>query len=113
MLNRVILAAVFVGGMSAAAGDATATATDTTKQQRLEAIRHARVWSATNVRTIDLKRGPQGPFAFPPGETVTCDFAPKEHGKGTTRKFECVLPSGRELKVYECPWCRGWHLSSR
>jgi len=21
--------------------------------------------------------------------------------------------SGRELKVYECPWCRGWHLSSR
>jgi hypothetical protein len=21
--------------------------------------------------------------------------------------------SGRELNVYECPWCRGWHLSSR
>jgi len=21
--------------------------------------------------------------------------------------------SGKELKVYECPWCRGWHLSSR
>ena len=21
--------------------------------------------------------------------------------------------SGRELKVYECSWCRGWHLSSR
>jgi hypothetical protein len=21
--------------------------------------------------------------------------------------------TGRELRVYECPWCRGWHLSSR
>ena len=21
--------------------------------------------------------------------------------------------SGKELKVYECSWCRGWHLSSR
>jgi hypothetical protein len=21
--------------------------------------------------------------------------------------------TGRELSVYECVWCRGWHLSSR
>ena len=21
--------------------------------------------------------------------------------------------TGRELQVYECVWCRGWHLSSR
>ncbi len=21
--------------------------------------------------------------------------------------------TGKELSVYECPWCRGWHLSSR
>ena len=21
--------------------------------------------------------------------------------------------SGRELNVYRCPWCHGWHLSSR
>ena len=21
--------------------------------------------------------------------------------------------SGKELRVYECSWCRGWHLSSR
>ena len=21
--------------------------------------------------------------------------------------------TGTELKVYECAWCRGWHLSSR
>lgn len=57
------------------------------------------MWSATNVRTIDITRGPQGPFAFPPGETVTCEFTPKSHGKGSTPKFECALPSGRALKV--------------
>ena len=21
--------------------------------------------------------------------------------------------TGKELNVYECPWCHGWHLSSR
>lgn len=21
--------------------------------------------------------------------------------------------TAKELNVYECPWCRGWHLSSR
>jgi len=95
--TRLVVACVFVWGVWAATGDAVATGV--TRNQRLEAIRHARVWSATNVRTIDIKRGPQGPFAFQPDETVTCEFRPKSHGQGSTRKFECVLPSGRALKV--------------
>ena len=96
MLTRVILASVLVlGGW--AAGHAAPK--DVTREQRLDAIRHAKVWSATNVRAMDIKRGPQGPFAFQPGETVTCEFTPKSHGKGSTPKFECALPSGRELKV--------------
>lgn len=95
--TRVIVASVFVWAVWAAAG--AAASTHVTRSERLEAIRHARVWSATNIRTIDLKRGPQGPLAFQPGETVTCEFTPKSHGAGSTRKFECVLPSGRALKV--------------
>ena len=97
MQTRVILAVVFVLGVWAAAGRAAPT--DVTRAQRLEAIHHAKVWSATKVGSMDIMRGPQGPFAFPPGETVTCEFTPKEHGKGSTRKFECALPSGRALKV--------------
>jgi hypothetical protein len=92
-----ITACIFVLGAWAATGHTEAT--DVTRDQRLEAIRHAKVWSATNVRSVDIKRGPQGPFAFQPGETVTCEFTPKSHGKGSTLKFECALPSGRALKV--------------
>jgi len=95
--TRVILAGVFVLSALAAAGRAAEA--DVTREQRLAAIRHARVWSATNVRAMDLMHGPQGSLAFQPGETVTCTFTPKEHGKGSTPKFECALPSGRALKV--------------
>lgn len=94
-MHRLILTCVLVIG--AAVGHAADE--KVTRDQRLKAIRHAKVWSPTNVRSMDIKRGPQGSFAFPSGETVTCDFAPKPHGSGSTRKFECALPSGRSLKV--------------
>lgn len=97
MQKRIILAVALAVGVWAAAGRAAPP--DVTRERRLEAIRHAKVWSATNVRTMDLMRGPQGPRAFAPGATVTCAFTPKPHGKGSTPKFECALPSGRALKV--------------
>ena len=67
--------------------------------QRLDAIRHAKVWASTDVRSKNLKAGPQGPLAFQPGETVACDFIDEPHGKGSTPKFHCRLPSGRDIKV--------------
>ena len=70
-----------------------------TRAQRDEAIRHASLWSPTNVREMNLKTGPAGPDAFAPGQTVECAFAPKKHGSGSTPKFDCTLPSARELKV--------------
>ena len=70
-----------------------------TKAQRLEAIHHAQVWKATDVRASNLKAGPQGPSAFKPNETVTCDFALREHGSGSTPKFACATAPGHELKV--------------
>jgi hypothetical protein len=69
------------------------------RERRLDAIRHAQVWTATDVPAMDLKAGPQGPLAFPAGATVRCDFTPGSHGRGSTLKFDCALPSGRALKV--------------
>ena len=68
-------------------------------ERRLDAIHHAKVWTAGDVAAVDLKAGPQGPLAFRPGQTVRCDFVPRPHGRGSTLKFDCALPSGRELKV--------------
>jgi hypothetical protein len=48
---------------------------------------------------MDLKTGPRGPSAFAAGATVTCNFVSRPHGSGSTPKFTCALPSGRELKV--------------
>jgi hypothetical protein len=70
-----------------------------TRAQRLEAIRHARVWAPTDVAAMNIKAGPGGPRAFRAGETVTCDFVEHKHGQGNTQKFDCRLPGGRELKV--------------
>jgi hypothetical protein len=98
MLTRIIATVVILSSVGTVASHAAAGA-NVTRDQRLAAIHHAKVWSATNVGAMDIKRGPQGPLAFKPGETVTCDFTPKSHGQGSTLKFECALPSGRELKV--------------
>jgi hypothetical protein len=78
---------------------AAAPADQTTKEQRAEAIRHATVWTATDVRAMNLKTGPRGADAFTRGQTVTCTFVPKKHGRGSTLKFDCAMPSGREIKV--------------
>jgi hypothetical protein len=69
------------------------------RERRLAAIHHAQVWTATNIPAMDLKAGPKGPTAFAAGATVTCTFVQRPHGKGSTRKFDCALPSGDELKV--------------
>jgi len=80
--------------------EATAASTKSSQRlRRLEAIHHAQVWKATNVRSMDLQAGPQGPEAFKPNETVTCDFVERPHGRGSTPKFSCVTASGHELKV--------------
>ena len=68
-------------------------------QRRLDAIHHAQVWKATDVGSMNLQAGPQGPFAFKPHETVACDFVQRPHGAGSTPKFACATASGHELKV--------------
>jgi hypothetical protein len=83
-----------------ATNEAPAAATDPSKHlQRLEALHHAQVWKPTNVRAMNLQAGPQGPLAFKPHETVTCDFVQRPRGSGSTPKFSCATASGEELKV--------------
>lgn len=80
-------------------GPPAAAADSSTHQRRLEAIHHAQVWKATNVRSMNVRAGPPGPLAFKPGETVACDFVPHSHGRGSTLKFACATASAHELKV--------------
>ena len=71
---------------------------EVTAATRLTAIRHAQVWAATDVKSMDLRAGPQGPGAFAPNETVNCDYLDKKMS-GRSPKFTCVVPPEDELKV--------------
>ena len=70
----------------------------TTSATRRDALARARVWSATPTARLDIARGPGGPGSFAPGALVECTFVDKEMS-GTTPKFACRLPTGREIKV--------------
>ena len=69
-----------------------------TKGSRFEHIQRAQVWSATNVRAMDLRAGPRGDHAFTPEQNVVCDYDEKKMG-GTTPKFSCLLKKGDDIKV--------------
>src|SRR6202163_2781558 len=69
-----------------------------TQEARLEFIRRAQVWAPTNVPQMDLRAGPQGPGAFQPDESVTCDYV-KADLPGTTKKFDCAVANGEVVKV--------------
>ncbi len=92
MLRATALVGLFLAIFPASTGPET-------RQQRLAAIKHAKVWTRTDVGSMNIKAGPHGPKAFTPGQTVACHYINKPHGKGTTLKFHCALPSGRDLKV--------------
>jgi hypothetical protein len=102
MARSVKLSACMAGALVAASVALNAAA-HVTRAQRLEAIRHARVWAPTAVEKMNITAGPSGPQAFRPGETVSCDFVPHSHGKGHTQKFACRMRDGRELKVRYWP----------
>ena len=45
-----------------------------TKDERHDLVKQAQVWAPTNIPSMDLRLGPQGPEAFQPGQDVTCDY---------------------------------------
>ena len=67
-------------------------------KSRASVISRAKVWTATDVASMDLRRGPTGPGSFEPAATVACDYVDKQLS-GASPKFACRLPDGDELKV--------------
>ena len=65
---------------------------------RMVAIRRAQVWMPIDVRSVDIRTGPQGNGAFAPDELVTCDYVKKKM-KGASPKFTCRLTPDDEVKV--------------
>jgi hypothetical protein len=59
---------------------------------RLNILRRSQVWAPTDVASMNLTAGPQGPGAFAPRETVTCDYVERDMG-GSSPKFTCAIPA--------------------
>jgi hypothetical protein len=60
-------------------------------------IARSQIWTQTNVRTMDIRTGPQEAGAFPFTATVTCDYYQKDLS-GASPKFPCRAGTD-ELKV--------------
>lgn len=113
-LSRALAAAVLAG--ACAAGTATQVRTNlpagdytpaepneivlTPEQAPLrdEALRRARVWRepAQPIAAYAFDRNPPAPWSDP--DEIVCRFLPAEP-RGTTGKFDCVLPGGQAVKV--------------
>jgi hypothetical protein len=65
---------------------------------RARIIARAQVWRATNIRSMDIKKGPQRAGAFAPRAIVYCDFVDKKLD-GNSPKFACRIGADDEVKV--------------
>ncbi|WP_157898789.1 hypothetical protein [Luteitalea pratensis] len=70
----------------------------TTSAARNDALARARVWTETPTASLDVRRGPRGDGAFAPGALVECTRVDRDMS-GSTPKFTCRLPGGRDVKV--------------
>jgi hypothetical protein len=103
-IRRRVLGVTVAAVLAMAAGDSYAVSqTADTRQyvsdkERLAAIRRAHVWVATNVPSMNIRRGPAGPDAFAAGSTVKCDYLDVK-STGHSAKYTCVIPSGTKVRV--------------
>src|SRR4029450_11403660 len=65
---------------------------------RARIIARAQVWRATNIRSMDIMKGPQRAGAFAPRAIVYCDFVDKKLD-GNSPKFACRIGADDEVKV--------------
>ena len=67
------------------------------RELRDSALQRARVWQASPV-SVDVAANPLDPDGALSGALVRCRFVPMP-ARGTTPKFDCVLPSGERVTV--------------
>ncbi len=65
---------------------------------RKATIARAQLWNSTDVATMDIKAGPQGPGGFADRATVECEYVEKEMS-GRSPKFTCRIGPDDEVKV--------------
>ena len=68
---------VFLLVTGAAAKSALPSLSQVTTEQRLDALRRARVREDVDVASRDLYHGPKGSLTFAVDEEIRCDFVPK------------------------------------
>jgi hypothetical protein len=100
LLNRALLASLAVVALAAAGTveKARGAADPKQKESRQSLIARSKVWTPTDVPSLDLKAGPSDPGAFALGEIITCDYVDKKMS-GASPKFACRAQNGDELKV--------------
>jgi hypothetical protein len=64
---------------------------------RLDALRHAQVWKATDVPSMDMKAGPQDVPGWAPEATVSCEYVQRK--VVSTPKFWCEVGPNDNVKV--------------
>jgi hypothetical protein len=67
-------------------------------RERDDALRRARVWTPVDPARADVRSNPPDPRGTLSAPLVRCQFLP-EAARGTTPKFDCVLPDGEVVKV--------------
>src|SRR5262249_23433213 len=69
-----------------------------TRDQRIELIRRAKMWTPTDIPSLDLRLGPQEGKSFVPEQTIRCTYVDKVM-EGASPKFTCAISSEDEIKV--------------
>ena len=64
---------------------------------RLDALRHAQVWTDSQIASKDIKAGPPDAPGFRPEAVVTCEYVEKK--QTGTPKFDCAIDGDDEIRV--------------
>ena len=70
---------------------------DVDGEVRLEALRHAQVWTPGDIASRNIKSGPAESGGFAPEEVVTCEYV--EEPQTGTPKFDCAITPEDTVRV--------------